>query len=62
MSLDKHRVDSVYGISRNLPENYVARMSVDNNFIESLSLDKHIVIYGSSKQGKNVFEKTLSLR
>lgn len=55
--LKEHRTDSVYGITREVPLNYVARDSVDNSFIESLSLDKHIVIYGSSKQGKTCLRK-----
>jgi len=57
MSLVEHRTDSVYGIARDVPLNYVARDSVDMSFIESLSLDKHIVIYGSSKQGKTCLRK-----
>lgn len=57
MSAEGHRADSVYGITRDVPLNYVARDSVDMSFIESLSLDKHIVIYGSSKQGKTCLRK-----
>lgn len=57
MPPQEHRADSVYGITRDVPLNYVARDSVDMSFIESLSLDKHIVIYGSSKQGKTCLRK-----
>ena len=57
MPLKEHRADSVYGITRDVPLNYVARDSVDMSFVESLSLDKHIVIYGSSKQGKTCLRK-----
>jgi hypothetical protein len=47
----KHRVADVYGINRELPLNYVDRPEVDALFVASLTRDKHIVIYGSSKQG-----------
>jgi hypothetical protein len=49
---DHHRLSDVYGISRELPLNYVPREGVDGVFVESLTRDKHIVVYGSSKQGK----------
>lgn len=42
----------VFGASRKLPHNYVLRSHVDSAFIESLSQDKHVVVHGSSKQGK----------
>ncbi|MBL4766523.1 MAG: ATP-binding protein [Rhodobacteraceae bacterium] len=53
----KHKTSEVYGISRELPLNYVSRESVDTNFIENLTRDKHVVIYGSSKQGKTSLRK-----
>jgi len=37
--------------------NYVVRKAVDASFIDSLARDKHIVIYGSSKQGKTCLRK-----
>lgn len=40
-----------------MPLNYVARQSVDTAFLNSLTRDKHIVIYGSSKQGKTSLRK-----
>lgn len=52
-----HKVDDVYGITRELPLNYVIRKGVDDEFIESLARDRHIVIYGSSKQGKTSLRK-----
>jgi hypothetical protein len=55
--MDKYYADDVYGIVRDVPLNYVARRSVDEKFIEDLSRDKHIVIYGSSKQGKTCLRK-----
>jgi hypothetical protein len=54
---EPHRAGDVYGISRDLPLNYVDRLSVDGQLIESLTRDKHIVIYGSSKQGKTSLRK-----
>lgn len=47
-----HAVDDVFGVNRDLPLNYVVRESVDGKLIDSLSRNQHIVIYGSSKQGK----------
>lgn len=56
--MTKHyRLSDVYGISRDLPLNYVARQSIDGLFVESLTRDKHIVVYGSSKQGKTCLRK-----
>jgi AAA+ ATPase superfamily predicted ATPase len=53
----KHRVADVYGINRDLPQNYVTRKEVDELFVNSLTRDKHLVIYGSSKQGKTSLRK-----
>ena len=47
-----HKAADVYGIGRELPLNYVVRKHVDNIFVENLTRDKHVVVYGSSKQGK----------
>ena len=52
-----HKTTDVYGISRDLPLNYVTRNAVDNALIENLTRDKHIVIFGSSKQGKTSLRK-----
>lgn len=52
-----HTVDEVFGVSRDLPLNYVTRESVDTKFIESLSRGSHLVIYGTSKQGKTSLRK-----
>lgn len=54
---ETHRTADVYGIQRDIPMNYVPRGRVDDVFIESLSRDKHIVVYGSSKQGKTSLRK-----
>lgn len=53
----KHRLEVVYGINRDLPLNYVVRKSADDRLVDSLSRGKHIVIYGSSKQGKTSLRK-----
>lgn len=49
--------DAVYGISREVPLNYVTRPNADDKLIENLTRDKHLVVYGSSKQGKTCLRK-----
>ncbi|WP_410620984.1 hypothetical protein [Amycolatopsis sp. cmx-8-4] len=50
-------VDEVFGISRELPKNYVERDKVDNKLFLALNQNHHIVIHGSSKQGKTCLRK-----
>lgn len=57
MSEEARSIDDVYGITRDLPQNYVGRDSVDDKLLDDLSRGKHIVIYGSSKQGKTCLRK-----
>ncbi len=52
-----HKTADVFGINRDLPLNYTTRESADNLLIDSLTRDKHLVIYGSSKQGKTSLRK-----
>lgn len=52
-----HMTDDVFGISRDLPMNYVGREKVDTKFVENLTREKHIVVFGSSKQGKTSLRK-----
>lgn len=52
-----HQTADVYGINRELPLNYISRKDVDEKFIDNLTRDKHLVIYGSSKQGKTSLRK-----
>ncbi len=52
-----HKITDVFGIGRELPLNYVSRKKVDNVFKENLSREKHLVAYGSSKQGKTSLRK-----
>ncbi|WP_298736133.1 hypothetical protein [uncultured Psychrobacter sp.] len=44
--------DSVFGINRDLPLNYVSRKNIDSALLNNLLRKKHLIIYGSSKQGK----------
>ncbi|CAK8722042.1 ATP-binding protein [Candidatus Electrothrix aarhusensis] len=57
MPEEKNKVDDVFGINRDLPMNYQERSSADKVLVTSLTRDKHIVIYGSSKQGKTSLRK-----
>jgi len=50
-------VDDVFGINRDLPLNYVERISADNILVNNLARRQHLVIYGSSKQGKTSLRK-----
>jgi hypothetical protein len=51
-----HTAD-VFGVSRDLPLTYVERRSVDDRLLDNLTRDKHVIIYGSSKQGKTCLRK-----
>ena len=51
------RAADVFGISRDLPLNYIERASADNKLVDNLTRDKHLVIFGSSKQGKTSLRK-----
>ncbi len=57
MSSTKHRTSDVFGVSRDVPLNYVERKTVDDRFIANLAVDKHVIVYGSSKQGKTCLRK-----
>ncbi len=52
-----NKTSDVFGISRDLPLNYVMRDSADPVLVDSLTRDKHLVIFGSSKQGKTCLRK-----
>lgn len=47
----------VFGTSRELPANYVIREHVDFKFVDSLTKDRHVIVHGSSKQGKTSLRK-----
>jgi len=57
MASEPMKTSDVFGIQREVPHNYVARPAVDDVFVESLTRDKHIIVYGSSKQGKTSLRK-----
>lgn len=44
--------NQVYGVSNELIDTYIERPKVDKIFLEGLQKNKHIIIYGASKQGK----------
>ncbi|HTN38956.1 MAG TPA: hypothetical protein VL053_17880 [Arachidicoccus sp.] len=44
--------NQVYGVSNKVIDTYIERPNVDKLFIEGLQKNKHIIIYGASKQGK----------
>jgi len=48
----KISTNKVYGVSNELIESYIERPHVDKFFTEGLQKNKHIIIYGASKQGK----------
>jgi hypothetical protein len=52
-----YSVDEVFGINRDLPLNYVERDSADAVLADYLARRQHLVIYGSSKQGKTSLRK-----
>jgi len=50
----QYKVDEVYGIVRGgVPLTYVSRPQVDDRFLNETHRDQHIVVYGTSKQGKS---------
>jgi hypothetical protein len=53
----KYRVDEVFGMSREVPLNYGTRQKVDGLLVETLTRDKHLAVFGSSKQGKTCLRK-----
>lgn len=46
------RLDDVFGVSAKQVKSYIERLDVDDRFRDFLREDKHIIVYGSSKQGK----------
>ena len=57
MSSDHYKLSEVFGISRHVPLNYTTRPNVDNALVDLLTREKHIVLYGSSKQGTTCLRK-----
>lgn len=56
MTGDSLKTKDVFGIQRDLPLNYVER-EADKVLLNSLDRKHHVVIYGSSKQGKTSLRK-----
>lgn len=52
-----YTLDQVFGITRGDTNHYVQRPQVDDNFLLNLTREKHVCIYGSSKQGKTALRK-----
>ncbi|MNS73471.1 hypothetical protein D3C72_1069140 [compost metagenome] len=52
-----HKAHDVYGITRELPLNYVVRKDIDGRFVDALTRKKHVIIHGGSKQGKTSLRK-----
>jgi hypothetical protein len=44
--------NQVYGVSNDLIGTYIERTAVDETFTKGLQKNKHIIVYGASKQGK----------
>ena len=55
--MDTYRINDVFGLSRDIPLNYIERQSVDTKLKRNLDRSKHITIFGSSKQGKTCLRK-----
>lgn len=56
MTVQTNRTKEVFGIQRDLPLNYIER-TADKILLDSLDRSHHVVIYGSSKQGKTSLRK-----
>ena len=55
--MPSYLLNEVFGTSRTIPHSYTDRTGIDDLFIESIKKQRHIVIYGSSKQGKTSLRK-----
>ena len=51
------KLQEVFGISAKPVLSYVERGQVDGKFVEALAGDRHIIVYGSSKQGKTALRQ-----
>lgn len=47
----------VFGVSKEMVLSYMERDQVDGKFKEALQTDKHIIVHGSSKQGKSALRQ-----
>ena len=46
------KLNEVFGVSKQRVQSYLERAAVDGFFVKALGSDNHIIVYGSSKQGK----------
>ena len=52
-----HSTSQVFGVGNHVPLTYVVRSGVDDVFQSALDREKHIAVYGSSKQGKTCLRR-----
>ena len=52
-----NKTADVFGVSRDVPVTYVERAHVDDKLLDNLTRDKHVIIFGSSKQGKTCLRR-----
>ena len=52
------KLADVFGIRTEPLRSYTERTGVDGKFTEALASDHHIIVYGSSKQGKTALRQT----
>src|SRR5580700_4042045 len=45
-------LQDVFGVSKQRVHSYLERAAVDGFFVKALKSDNHVIVYGSSKQGK----------
>ena len=50
-------IDNVFGLHRGDIQHYIERDGVDLNFVEAISREKHVSVFGCSKQGKTTLRK-----
>lgn len=50
--MDIYKLEDVFGLTTKIPLTYIERTNVDGIFQKSLKGEKHITVFGSSKQGK----------
>lgn len=55
--MQKYKVEDVFGISIRPVLSYISRPTVDGLFQRGLASDRHLVVYGASKQGKTALVK-----
>ncbi|MEM7042732.1 MAG: hypothetical protein AAF543_07970 [Pseudomonadota bacterium] len=54
---DDLNIEKVFGLHRGDTHHYIERDGVDLSFVEAISREKHVAIFGCSKQGKTTLRK-----